>query len=356
MSDVEETTIWRGGDGPYVCYRIPAIVVSEKQTVLAFCEGRRHTPRDHGDIDMLLKRSVDGGRSFGEQTVVWADAGHTCGNPCPIVDRTTGTIWLLMTWNRGDDEEPGILDGTSTDTRRVFVTSSRDDGLTWSEPAEITETTKQPNWTWYATGPGAGIQIEGGTHAGRLVVPCDHIEKGGRDTKLFRSHVLTSDDFGASWQLGGIAPQPEVNECVVVECGGGRLLLNMRNYDHSIRSRQIAFSDDGGASWTNQHHDAALIEPTCQASVRRHRANGEDAILFSNPASKTERTKMTVRASFDDGQSWSTQRLLNEGPSGYSDLATMPDGRIGCLYEAGEEQANERLRLARFEFSSLQDE
>ena len=130
----------------------------------------------------------------------------------------------------------------------------------------------------------------------------------------------------------------------------------MRNYDHSIRSRQIAFSDDGGASWTNQHHDAALIEPTCQASVRRHRANGEDAILFSNPASKTERTKMTVRASFDDGQSWSTQRLLNEGPSGYSDLATMPDGRIGCLYEAGEEQANERLRLARFEFSSLQDE
>ena len=154
MSDVEETTIWRGGDGPYVCYRIPAIVVSEKQTVLAFCEGRRHTPRDHGDIDMLLKRSVDGGRSFGEQTVVWADAGHTCGNPCPIVDRTTGTIWLLMTWNRGDDEEPGILDGTSTDTRRIFVTSSRDDGLTWSEPAEITETTKQPNWTWYATGPG----------------------------------------------------------------------------------------------------------------------------------------------------------------------------------------------------------
>ena len=137
---------------------------------------------------------VDGGRSFGEQTVVWADAGHTCGNPCPIVDRTTGDYLVADDLESRDDEGPGILDGTSTDTRRVFVTSSRDDGLTWSEPAEITETTKQPNWTWYATGPGAGIQIEGGTYAGRLVVPCDHIEKGGRDTKLKRSHVLTSDD------------------------------------------------------------------------------------------------------------------------------------------------------------------
>ena len=346
---MDEQTLWHSGDGVYNCYRIPALVVTKADSVLAFCEGRRHSARDHGDIDMLVRRSVDGGSTFDAQRVIWPDAGNTCGNPSPTVDRLTGTIWLLMTWNRGEDAEPMILNGTSVDTRRVYVSHSEDDGCTWSPPSEITATTKLPTWTWYATGPGAGIQIENGPHAGRLVVPCDHIEEGGNDTRLFRSHVLCSDDHGASWQLGGVAPKQQVNECEVVECGsGGRLLLNMRNYDRDHHARQVAISDDGGANWTNQHHDDILIEPICQASIHRHRCKGEDAILFSNPASETERVKMTVRASFDEGAGWSHGRLLNNGPSGYSDLATLPDGRIGCLYEAGEQEANESLRLTRF--------
>ena len=150
--------------------------------------------------------------------MIWDDPQHTCGNPAPVVDRETGAIHLLMTWNRGDDHERDIKDLKSKDTRRVFVTSSDDDGLTWAAPREITTDVKLPNWTWYATGPGHGIQIENGQYAGRLIVACDHVEAG---SKALYSHVIYSDDNGATWQRGGRSPFPNVNECEAVELAHG---------------------------------------------------------------------------------------------------------------------------------------
>ncbi len=126
-----------GQDG-YRTYRIPALAVTTQGTLLAFCEGRKNSASDTGDIDLLVKRSTDHGRTWSPQQLVWDDAGNTCGNPCAVVERETGTIWLLMTWNRGDDRESQIIAQTSKDTRRVFVTHSTDDGLNWSDPREIT--------------------------------------------------------------------------------------------------------------------------------------------------------------------------------------------------------------------------
>jgi hypothetical protein len=327
------------GQGGYHTYRIPAIVVSNTGTVLAFCEGRKHSSSDTGDIDLLLRRSEDNGVTWSDQQVVWDDGANTCGNPAPVVDRETGTVWLLSTWNRGADREHEIIDGTSADTRRVFVLSSDDDGKTWSAPREITADVKQADWTWYATGPGAGIQLEHGAQSGRLIIPCDHIE---RDSKHYYSHVIYSDDHGATWQRGGRTPEHQVNECQVVELSDGRLLLNMRNYDRSKSHRQIAFSGDGGMTWEDQQFDEALPEPICQASIRR----AGTAIVFSNPAHPKERVNMTLRASFDEGKSWTSSRVLHEGPSAYSDLAVLPDGRVACLYEAGEKSPYESIVLA----------
>ncbi len=123
-----------GTDG-YHTYRIPALIVSKRGTLLAFCEGRKNSMNDTGWIDTLLKRSIDGGRTWSERQVVWNDRTNTCGNPCPVVDQQTGVIWLLMTWNRGDDEEGRIIARTSKDTRRAYVTCSADDGRTWSPAA-----------------------------------------------------------------------------------------------------------------------------------------------------------------------------------------------------------------------------
>lgn len=346
--DLTQQPVFTAGEGGYDTYRIPALAVTNSGTVLAFCEGRKAGRSDTGDIDLVLKRSTDEGRTWSELQVVWDDAGNTCGNPSPVVDRTTGTIWLLLTWNDGRDREPKIIDQTSLDTRRVFVTHSTDDGQTWAAPKEITTDTKQPNWTWYATGPGAGIQIERGPNAGRMVVPCDHIEA---DTKHYYSHVIYSDDHGATWQLGGSTPEHQVNECEVVELEDGRLLLNMRNYDSSKHLRQRAYSADGGITWTHQGFDTALVEPRCQASIRRYAwSSGETpgVILFSNPASPDKRVNMTVRASLDDGDTWPRSLTLHEGPSAYSDLAVMPSGNAACLYERGAEHPYETITFARF--------
>lgn len=341
-----------GQDG-YDTFRIPALAVTTKGTVLAFCEGRKNSRSDTGDIDLLVKRSTDGGRTWSKQHVVWDDADNTCGNPCAVVDREIGTIWLLMTFNRGDDHEKQIIARTSKDTRRVFVTRSTDDGLTWNTPREITADVKKDNWTWYATGPGSGIQIQNGPHKGRLVIPCDHIEAA---TEHYYSHVLYSDDHGESWKLGGSTPEHQVNECEVVELAGGRLMLNMRNYDRSQKNRQVAVSDDGGLTWKEQRFDPALIEPICQAAVERFARpseTGGSAILFSNPASADGRVNMTVRASFDEGHTWSASRVLHAGPSAYSDLAVLADGRIACLYEAGHSQPYEWIVFAGFPLESL---
>ncbi|MEI6076328.1 MAG: sialidase family protein [Verrucomicrobiota bacterium] len=350
MAGPRQADIFTGGTDGYHTYRIPAAVLTTAGTLLAFCEGRKSGGGDSGDIDLVLKRGPDGGRVWEPLQPVRVGAGNTCGNPCPVVDRATGIIWLLHTWNRGDDHERQIIDQTSRDTRRIFVSSSRDDGRTWSDPREITAAVKRTNWTWYATGPGAGIQLERGNHTGRLVIPCDHIEAG---TRKYFSHVIYSDDHGQTWQLGGSSPLDQVNECEVVELSDGKLLLNMRNYDSGSRTRQVCWSDDGGAHWPAQRHDPALIEPICQASIRRLRwptADQAGAILFANPASARQREKMTVRLSRDDGQTWPWAREIYAGAAAYSCLVNLPGNDIGCFYEA---DGYRRIALARFSLDWL---
>ena len=337
----------------YHTYRIPALVVTTKGTVLVFAEGRKKSAGDAGKIDLLGRRSTDGGANWSAPQIVWADGDNTCGNPAPVVDSATGTVWLLMTWNRGSDHEKDIIAGTSQDSRRVFVTSSTDDGVSWAKPREITDDVKLKNWTWYATGPGSGIQIQNGSHQGRLIVACDHVES---ETKGGFSHIIYSDDHGQTWKLGGSTPKPGVNECEVVELEGGNLMLNMRSYDKTVKFRRVSVSNDGGHTWSDQRCDPTLIEPICQGSIHRYRWRQDGnpgVILFSNPANQSNRVNLTVRASFNDGQTWSASRVLHAGPSAYSDLAVLADGRIACLFEAGSASAAETITFTSFPLDSL---
>jgi sialidase-1 len=342
VMSVQSVDVFVGGTEGYDTFRIPAIVVSQEGTVLGFCEGRRHSASDSGEIELLLKRSFDSGRTWGPLQLVTADGPNTVGNPCPVVDRDTGTIWLPLTHNLGEDTETEIIDQTSKGTRRVWLTHSRDDGATWAPPIDITEQTKRPDWTWYATGPGVSIQLRNG----RLVVPCNHMVAV---TKEFRSHVIYSDDHGASWQIGGTIG-PGVNESQAVELADGSLLLNMRNYDErELNCRALARSTDGGLTWSPLSYDAALVEPICQASFLRYDAA---RLLFSNPAS-TKRERLTLRLSEDEAATWSKSLVLHEGPAAYSCLTVLPDGLVGCLYECGDERFYERIRFARVPLEAL---
>lgn len=332
--------IYKAGENGYKSFRIPAIISTNNGTLLAFAEARKNGASDKGDIDLVVKRSSDNGSSWSEMMIVWDDADNTCGNPAPVVDRKTGRIVLLSTWNLGSDSEQMIIDGTSKDTRRIFVMNSTDDGISWSKPKEITSDVKKPSWTWYATGPVNGIQLNSKKYNGRLVIPSDHIEAG---TKKYYSHTIHSDDGGINWKLGGRTPTDQVNECTVVELPSGELLLNMRNYN-SLRVRQTSKSKDGGETWSELKPDLSLIEPICQASMIWYDKKGRKPFLaFSNPASSTSRSKMTVRISYDKGKTWKLSNLLHDGPAAYSNLVVLPNSNLACFYEAGIKSAYEGI-------------
>ena len=167
--------LFKSGTEGYQCFRIPAIVTTTEGTLLAFAEGRKKGCSDTGNIDLVMKRSEDNGKTWSNLLVIRDDGENVCGNPAPVVDESTGTIHLLSTWNLGEDPEKKIIEGNSKDTRRVFVMESGDDGKSWSSPLEITSSVKQDHWTWYATGPCHGIQLKEGPHRDRLIIPCDHI-------------------------------------------------------------------------------------------------------------------------------------------------------------------------------------
>lgn len=335
-----EQAIFVSGEDGYHTFRIPALIVTNKGTILAFCEGRKGSRSDTGDIDLVMRRSADGGETWEPLQVIWDDGGNTCGNPAPVVDRETGTVWLLLTRNDGNAVEKEIHLGNGT--RDVFVAHSDDDGLTWTAPVPINASVKKPDWRWYATGPCHGVQLPNG----RLVIPCDH--STGPESSQYRSHVIFSDERGKTWQIGGEEPGAFTNESTVVVLADGSLYLNMRSYKEGHR-RQISLSRDGGATWTEAKADEALIEPRCQASAIRYTRTpqfSKNRILFSNPASE-QRERMTIRISYDEANTWARSKCIHEGPSAYSDLAIVANNRIGLLYERGEQNPYETIAFAR---------
>ncbi len=295
-----------GGRGGYPTYRIPAMVVTPKGTILAFCEGRKTGILDHGDLDLVLKRSFDGGRTWGPLQTIEKKGFQTWGNPAPVVDRDTGRVWLPFCLNND----------------RVFVTWSDDEGETWAKPREITADVKEEGWTWYATGPGHAVQLS----SGRLLVPCDHASMKG-----VYSHVIYSDDHGETWRLGGVLDKG-TDECMALETADGRVYLTMRNV-YGKRRRAYAWSEDGGLTWSPVMIEESLTCPTCQASVVRLGPE-KDFAVFLNPAHR-KRRNMAFRISRDGAKSWSEPHTIHAGRAAYSDLAVLPGGGVAALYENG---------------------
>ena len=346
-----------GQDG-FHTYRIPSVVVAKSGAVLTFAEARK-TRTDQAENKIVLKRSTDGGATWGAMQII-ADAGKSSlNNPCAVVEQQTGRVLVMyQSYPAGVHEfkKTTVTGCQGPNVVRSFLITSDDDGKTWSAPRDVTCAVKSDYATTIASGPGIGIQLTRGKHAGRLLMPFNEGPPG-----KWNVYAAFSDDRGETWKMGGRPPgslvvndkgntNSLVNEVQMVELADGSVMLNSRS-GGGHRLRKVAGSADGGATWSKIEDDAGLREPRCMASVLRYSFD-KSVILFSNPDA-SERNNGTIRASFDEGKTWPVKQVLEPGKFAYSCLTKLTDGQIGCLYETGEKDAYERIVFARFPLSWL---
>ncbi|MEY4393657.1 MAG: hypothetical protein RL595_906 [Planctomycetota bacterium] len=332
-SKIRESVPFVAGKEGYKVYRCPTLAVSNKGTVLAFCEGRVNNHKDEDDMDIVLKRSTDGGKTWGQLQVLVNDDRNPCKCQCPVV-LPSGRILLVWLWNKW------IASKKDRETREVYIMHSDDDGLSWSKPRKISDSVYQPGWKWYGTGPCHAIVKRSEPNKGRIVVPARHNTK--QDQMV--SHVIYSDDGGETWHIGAHVPRPKTSECTIVELANGDLMLNSRNQNGKEDCRVASISTDGGKTFSKVWLENQLVEPRgCQGSLLFHSMNsstGKGNILFSNPSNPTIRADGTLKLSEDDGLTWTKSFRYAKKPApnftGYSDIALMADGSIGILHERGD--------------------
>jgi sialidase-1 len=311
---VEQAPLFTPGDQPGQAYRIPAMAVLPGDTVLAFAESRQEAMSDLLNIDIVERRSLDGGRTWTPIQVVEDLDTQTVHSPTVVFDDATKTVWLAF----------------CTDYQRLHLTSSMDRGKTWTPSRDLSSELALPDGTYCHNGPGSGVQLTDG----RLVIPTNQGE----------TRVLTSADHGATWQLGG--PMGGGEEPQVWVKADGSLCTNLRNA--AGQPRLVTCSSDSGETWEPIREDAHLQDAGTQASIMRSPAIGSQPadLLFANPGSPY-RANMTLRRSEDDGQTWPAARLVYDGAAGYSQLGVLSDGTILVLFETGRFDLRESITLAR---------
>ncbi|MFI7638995.1 exo-alpha-sialidase [Nonomuraea sp. NPDC049400] len=349
---VDEQVLYKQGDFGYGCFRIPAVVRATNGMLLAFAEGRVKDCGDDEDIDLVLRRSADGGRTWGPLQVISEGNGTTHGNPVPIVDERTGRVVLVSTHN-GAEPCPNGCD------RDPWVQFSDDHGATWSAAREMTEG-KRPEWNfWYATGPMHGIQLKHGPHAGRLVVGASFESWDRVGKHVYGTHLLYSDDSGVTWNIGAETSRDDgtviAQEVTVVELTDGRIYASARERGTDDGNRAYATSSDSGETWDAPFRTMpALATTDVQASLLRF---GEGRILFSSPMHPGAREAMGIRSSYDEGrrfETWDQGKVFYWGPTAYSDMVRLDGDEAALMYEAGNITPYEQIRFARFNEAYLE--
>ena len=365
-----------------VAARIPGLATTKSGTLLAIYDGRVGRYRDlQGDMDICVNRSTDGGATWSSMTKA-IDMGEWGGLPqkyngvsdgAILVDDNTGNIFIVGLWMHGIlNPQTGKWVEGLTDTSTVWnhqwksrgsqpgygvkqssqfmIVKSTDDGLTWSEPVNITKQVKKESWWLMAPGPGRGITLDDGT----LVFPAE----GRMEDGLQVSTIIYSKDGGNTWRSGAPA-YTNTNECMAVQLDDGSIMLNMRERSNRNRTenngRAIMVTKDTAVTWTEHHTSRnALIESACQASLYKHVYTNEDGtkrsmLFFFNPSSISNRDNFTLKCSLDNGETWPKEYWLlldeKEG-NGYSCITSIDNETIGILYEgSGADMVFQQVRI-----------
>ncbi len=353
------TTVFKTGDE--YGYRIPALTVSQKGTLLAFCE-RRVGLHDHAQNDIVLRRSYDGGKSWKPLQVIVDEGGDSLNDPCVVVIKSGRILLRYTRFPKGVHAriskhtvmaEPGY--GGPKNVRNYLIHSDND-GETWSKPREVTRQMRRKNAIAIGS-PGIAIQLTRGKHAGRIVYPNYEFYSLGGGRASTANSVSYSDDGGETWQLSGVINDGDWtgrgNEAQVVELKDGSILLSARNQKGKDPYRRISVSRNSGKNWSTQRMAKDLMTPACMSSVIRYRwsdGNKPGVLLHSLPNTKKSRMNGTIFSSQDEGTSWQKLRVIEPDGFAYSCLTKLPNGDIGCLYETTKYKS---ILFVRFKYSWL---
>lgn len=323
-------TVEPGTGTPYVNVRIPAVTRTPAGTLIAFAEGRDGTT-DFGNIDIIARRSTDGGATWGSVFKVKENGTNTAGNPAPVINGAGDVVLLYIR-----------QDASGGTNRFPMVTKSTDDGVTWSTSTDLSSL-KPSGWTWIATGPGHGIR----TSQGRLIVPIN----GNHATSGYHAGCLYSDDDGTTWNISSTLSDNSgvnnYNESTIAELPDGTLVMFSRNEGGSGPDRIRSTSTDGGVTWGSSG-DSGMTSVNVQGSVLQH----HDRLLFSSTDNASNRLGMKIRQSTNGGTSWTAHSTVwsedsygaGAGQAGYSDLVATGGNSVGILYERGHDVNGERYR------------
>ncbi|HRG80872.1 MAG TPA: sialidase family protein [Chitinophagaceae bacterium] len=347
-------TVFESGMEGHKSYRIPAIISLPNGDILAFAEGRKNNASDFGDINIVQKRSKDKGKTWTELQTIVDYAALQAGNPAPVVDLTdpkypAGRVFLF--YNTGNNHEGEVRKGKGL--REVWYITSSDGGQTWSEAVNITLQVHRPNqpavnrayqfsedWRSYANTPGHAMQFQEGTYRGRIFVAANHSAgEPKKQAEDYDAHGFYTDDHGTTFQLGSDLKVPGSNESIAAELGMGKLMMNSRNQKGHIRTRIVSVSSDGGQTWDTSYYDHQLPDPVCQGTLLNiGKKKGKNILAFCNAADEKKRDNLTLRISFDEGQSWPKSYLIDRAEllkdnTAYSDIIKVSKREIGVLYE-----------------------
>ena len=327
-----EQCLYRPGDYGSTNWRIPAICCLNDGTLLAVCDKRKYNESDlPEDIDIVMRRSTDNGRTWSEPLTIAEGTGRKQGfGDAALVECENGDVVCVFVGGNG------LFASSQADPIRSYVCRSSDKGLSWSEPEDITfqlwgDQATRPmcrNYRASFFGSGNGLRLTRGEHAGRIMFAAAMVRKNSNVADNF---VVYSDDNGMTWKVSQRAYEGG-DEAKLMELEDGRVLISVRQ----TGARGYNYSSNGGLAWGTQGRWECMKSNACNGDMLRlaatDRGDSCNILLHSIPNSM-ERRDVSIYVSYDEGLTWQDPVLLFDGPSVYSSMTLLKNGSVGVLLE-----------------------